>query len=292
MNAISKIDQRHIDLYDQFTHGTMSRRVFMDRLAKLAGGAAAAAALVPILQNNYAEAGIVPEDDDRLVTEIATYDVDGTEMSGYLARLKGGGKRPAVIVVHENRGLNPHIKDVARRMALEGFLAFAPDALSSVGGTPADEDRAREMIYELDRDATVARMVAAVPFIASHPESTGKVGAIGFCWGGGMVNRLAAAGTVLAAGVPYYGRQLPVEEVPMINVPLCLQYAGLDKRINAGIDEYVAALEAHGKTFEVHMYEGANHAFNNDTNEARYDKAAADLAWGRTVAFLERYLDE
>jgi carboxymethylenebutenolidase len=286
------LDQEYIDLYDEFTHGTMSRRGFMERLAKLAGGAAAAASLVPILQNNYAEAGIVPEDDERLVTEVVTYEVDGTTMSGYLARLKGGGKRPAVIVIHENRGLNPHIKDVARRMALEGFLAFAPDALSPVGGTPDDEDRAREMIYELDRDATEARMVAAVPFVAGHPESTGKVGAIGFCWGGGMVNKLAAAGTSLLAGVPFYGRQLPVEDVPKITAPLCLQYAGLDKRINEGIDDYVAALNANGKTFEVHIYEGANHAFNNDTNEARYDKEAADLAWRRTVEFLRRNLAE
>ena len=286
------MDQKIIDLFDEFTHGTMSRRNFMERLAKLAGGAAAAAAVVPILQNNYAEAGIVPEDDERLVTETATYDVNGTTMSGYLARLKGGGRRPAVIVIHENRGLNPHIKDVARRMALEGFLAFAPDALSPVGGTPADEDRAREMIYELDRDANLARFVAAVPFLAGHLESTGKVGAIGFCWGGGMVNQLAAAGTVLAAGVPYYGRQLPAEDVPKITVPLCLQYAGLDTRINAGIDEFVAALKSNGKTFELHMYEGANHAFNNDTNEARYDQKAAELAWGRTVEFLRKHLVE
>jgi len=284
------MNQKYIDLFDEFTHGTMSRREFMARLAKLAGGAAAAAALVPILQNNYAEAGIVPEDDERLVTETATYDVDGTTMSGYLARLKGGGKRPGVIVIHENRGLNPHIKDVARRMALEGFLAFAPDALSPVGGTPADQDRAREMIYELDRDATVARMVAAVPFMAGHAESTGKVGAIGFCWGGGMVNTLAAAGISLAAGVPYYGRQLPVEDVPKITAPLCLQYAGLDKRINEGIEEFVAALKDNDKDFEIHIYEGANHAFNNDTNEARYDKAVADLAWGRTVEFLKEHL--
>jgi carboxymethylenebutenolidase len=213
-------------------------------------------------------------------------------MRGYLVRLKGGEKRSAVIVIHENRGLNPHIKDVARRMALEGFLAFAPDALSPVGGTPADEDRAREMIYELDADETLARMAAAVPFLASHPESVGKVGAIGFCWGGGMVNKLAAAGTELAAGVPYYGRQLSVEDVPKITAPLCLQYAGLDKRINAGIDEYVAALKANKKTFELFVYEGANHAFNNDTNAARYDKEAADLAWGRAVDFLKRYLSE
>jgi carboxymethylenebutenolidase len=268
----------------------MSRRVFTERLAKAAGGAAAAAALVPVLQNNYAEAAIVPEDDPRLVTETATYEVDGETMSGYLARPKGDGKLPAVIVIHENRGLNPHIEDVARRMALEGFLAFAPDALSPVGGTPADEDKAREMIYELDPDATVARLAAAVPFLAAHEGSTGKVGAVGFCWGGGMVNELAAAGTGLAAGVPYYGRQLPAEDVPKISAPLCLQYAGLDERINAGIDDYVAALKANHKTYEIFIYEGANHAFNNDTNAARYDKAAADLAWARTVAFLKRYL--
>jgi len=284
------LKQEWIELYDQFTHGTMSRRVFMDRLAKAAGGAAAAAALVPVLQNNYAEAGIVPEDDTRLVTGTATYEVGGVTMSGYLARPKGDEKLPAVIVIHENRGLNPHIEDVTRRMALEGFLAFAPDALSPVGGTPDDEDRAREMIYELDAEATVARLAAAVPFLAAHSGSTGKVGAVGFCWGGGMVNELAAAGTGLAAGVPYYGRQLPADQVPKIAAPLCLQYAGLDERINAGIADYVAALTANHKTYEIFIYEGANHAFNNDTNAARYDKAAADLAWGRTVEFLKRYL--
>jgi carboxymethylenebutenolidase len=284
------VDQRCIELFDEFTHGTVSRRDFMERLARLTGGAAAAAALVPILQNNYAEAGIVPEDDDRLAIETATFEADGTTMSGYLARLKGGGKHPAVIVIHENRGLNPHIMDVARRVALEGFLAFAPDALLPVGGTPADEDLAREMIYELDADETLARFAAAVSFLAARPESTTKVGAVGFCWGGGMVNQLAAAGTPLAAAVPYYGRQLPAEEVPKISAPLCLQYAGLDTRINAGIEDYVAALNANHKVFELYIYEGANHAFNNDTNEARYDKEAADLAWGRTVEFLKRYL--
>ncbi len=290
MTTRPDVKQQYIDLYDEFTHGTMSRREFMERLAKLAGGAAAAAALVPILQNKYAEAAIVPEDDERLETETLTYEVDGATMSGYLARLKGGEKLPAVIVIHENRGLNPHIKDVARRMALEGFLAYAPDALSPVGGTPADEDRAREMIYELDADETLARIAAAVPVLAGHAESSGKVGAVGFCWGGGMVNSLAAAGTSLAAGVPYYGRQLPAEDVPKISAPLCLQYAGLDERINAGIDDYVAALKANGKAFEIYVYEGANHAFNNDTNAARYDKVAADLAWSRTVDFLNRHL--
>ncbi len=288
-----RLDQRYIELYDEFTHGTMSRRDFMERLARLAGGAAAASALVAMLQSDYAEAGLVAEDDDRLVIETATYEADGTTMSGYLARpQKGSGRLPGVIVIHENRGLNPHIRDVARRMALEGFLAFAPDALAPVGGTPADEDKAREMIYELDAEATVTRLAAAVPFLAEHALSTGKVGAVGFCWGGGMVNEIAAAGVGLAAGVPYYGRQLAADEVPLISAPLSLQYAGLDKRINAGIAEFVAALEANGKAFELHMYEGANHAFNNDTNAARYDKAAAELAWSRTVEFLNRYLEK
>jgi carboxymethylenebutenolidase len=284
------VDQRAIELFDEFTHGTMSRRAFMERLSRLAGGAAAAAALMPILQNNYAEAATVAEDDDRLVRETATYEVGETTMSGYLARPKGGEKLPAVLVIHENRGLNPHIEDVTRRMALEGFLAFAPDALSPVGGTPADQDRARDLIYELDADQTLARMAAAVAFLAQHPLSTGKVGAVGFCWGGGMVNQLAAAGSVLAAAVPYYGRQLPAEEVPRITAPLCLQYAGLDTRINEGIDAFVAALDAAHKAYELHVYEGVNHAFNNDTNEARYDRAAAELAWGRTVEFLRRHL--
>ncbi len=284
------MDQKYIDLYDEFTHGTMSRRSFMERLGRLAGGAAAAAALVPVLQNNYAEAAIVPEDDERLVVELANYEVDGTMMSGYLARLQGEEKRPAVVVIHENRGLNPHIKDVTRRVALEGFLAFAPDALAPVGGTPADEDKAREMIYELDAVATVQRLAAAVPFLAAHPRCTGKVGAVGFCWGGGMVNELAAAGTGLAAGVPYYGRQLAIERVPEIAAPLCLHYAGLDDRINAGTEAYVAALKAAEKSYELYIYEGANHAFNNDTNAARYDKPAADLAWGRTIDFLRKHL--
>lgn len=286
------MDQRMIDLYDEFTHGSMSRRELLDRLTKLVGGSAAAYAALPLLQNDYAQAPIVAATDDRLAVERATYDAAGTQMTGYLARLKphGGQKRPAVIVVHENRGLNPHIEDVTRRLALEGFLAFAPDALAPLGGTPADEDKAREMIGTLNAGDTVTRLAAAVPFLARHAESTGKVGAVGFCWGGGMANRLAAAGTSLNASVPYYGGQLPAADAPKITAPLCLHYAGLDERINAGIPAYEAALKENGKPYELYMYEGANHAFNNDTNAARYDKKAAELAWGRTVAFLKKHL--
>jgi carboxymethylenebutenolidase len=284
------MDQKIIDLYDEFTHGSMSRRELLDRLGQLGGGAAAALALLGVLQNDYARAAIVDENDPRLATETTGYDASGTRVSGYLARGKGGGKRPAVLVIHENRGLNPHIKDVARRMAVEGFLAFAVDALSTGGGTPADEDKAREMIGALDRALTLTQIAAAVPFLAAHAESNGKVGAVGFCWGGAMTNRVAAAGTGLKAAVPYYGSTLPAEDVPKLGCPLLLQYAGQDERINAGIPAFEAALKQHGKSYELHVYEGAQHAFNNDTNAARYDKAAADLAWGRTIEFLKKQL--
>jgi carboxymethylenebutenolidase len=277
-------------LYDAYTHGSLDRRSFLDRLALLAGGPTAAAALLGVLQNDYALAGTIADDDPRLATGAAGYDVAGTRVSGYLARRKGAAKRPAVIVIHENRGVNPHIKDVARRLAVDGFLAFAMDALSPLGGTPADEDEARERIGKLDHADTLARFAAAVPFLAAHPESSGKVGAVGFCWGGAMANRLAAAGTSLAASVAYYGMPLPAEEVPKVTAALLLHYAGLDERINAGMPAYEAALKANGKTYEQYVYEGANHAFNNDTNTARYDKGAADLAWGRTIAFLKRHL--
>ena len=285
------MEQRIIDLYDEFTHGGMGRRDFVDRLARLAGSTAAALALLPLLQNNYALAQTVPEDDDRLASGRVEYDAAGTKMAGYLARLKGNQKRPAVIVIHENRGLNPHIRDVARRLALEGFLVLAPDMLSPAGGTPADEDEATKMIGGLNPAETIARLSAAVPYLARHAESTGKVGVVGFCWGGGMVNQLAVAGTSLAAGVSYYGMQVPAADVPKISAPLLLHYASLDQRINAGIADYETALKANNKTYEKFMYEGANHAFNNDTNAARYNKEAATLAWSRTVAFLKKYLD-
>jgi carboxymethylenebutenolidase len=284
-----RVSQRVIDLYDRFTHGHLSRRDFLDHLARVLGSSTAAMAVLPFLGNDRTKQ-IIAQQDDRLNISEAEWFADGTRVTGYLARLKGGEKRPGVIVIHENRGLNPHIQDVARRMALEGFLALAPDMLSPIGGTPADESRAREMLSSLDAEQTLQRLAAAVPFLSGHPESTGKVGAIGFCWGGGYANQLAAAGTSLNASVPYYGRQLPLEQVPNITAPLCLQYAGLDERINAGIADYEAALKANSKRYELYMYEGAQHAFNNDTNAARYNKEAADLAWTRTIAFLKRHL--
>ncbi len=283
------MNQTIIDLYDRFTHGGMSRREFLDRLARLTGGSAAAMAVLPLLRNDYRRQ-IVPQDHPDLTISKGEWEAQGVLMSGYLARRKGGGKRPGVIVIHENRGLNPHIQDVTRRFALEGFLALGVDMLSPLGGTPADEDQARTMLGTLDAGETLTRMAAAVPFLAGHPECTGKVGAVGFCWGGGYANRLAAAGTSLNASAPYYGSQIPAEEVPRITAPLCLHYAGLDTRINAGIPAYEAALKANGKPYEIYLYEGANHAFNNDTNEARYHKEAAELAWSRTVDFFRRHL--
>lgn len=280
------MDQRIVDLYDNFTHGGIDRRAFLDRLTEVAGSSAAAMALLPLLQNDYAKAAVIEPEDRRLAIDIVTYDGAGTPINCYLARLKGKAKRPAVIVIHENRGLNPHIQDIARRIALEGFLALAVDMLSPLGGTPGDEDKGRDMIATLNPAETAQRIAAAVPFLEKHAESTGHVGAVGFCWGGGMVNRIAVLAPDLKAGVAYYGAQPPAAQVPSIHAALLLHYAGLDSRINAGIPAYETALKAAGKNFEVHVYPGVNHAFNNDTSN-RYDKAAADEAWNRSIAFFK-----
>jgi carboxymethylenebutenolidase len=284
------MDQRIINLYDRFTHGGMNRREFLDRLAELAGSAAAAAALLPLLQNDYAQAAIVPADDARLVAERIAYDSPKGKINGYLTRAKAKGKRPVVLVIHENRGLNPHLEDVARRLAVEGFLAYAVDLLSLVGGTPASEDAARDLHPKMNQDDAVTALVAAVSFLKSHPESTGKVGAVGFCFGGLMINRLAASSPELDAGVAYYGRQVPAAQVPNIKAALLLHYAEKDDGVNAGIAAYEEALKANGKKYTIHRYPGTQHAFNNDTGAARYNKAAADLAWTRTLAFFKEQL--
>jgi carboxymethylenebutenolidase len=285
------MDQNIINLYDRFTHGGMNRREFLDRLTDLVGSAAAAAALVPLLQSNYAQAAIVAPDDARLAIDTTSYDAGGTKINGYLARLKQKGKRPAVIVIHENRGLTPHIQDITRRIALAGYLALGVDILTPQGGTPADEDKARDLFAATVKPEEAApRIAAAVPFLEKHAESTGNVGAIGFCWGGGVVNRIAVLAPSLKAGVAYYGVQVPATDVPAIRAPLLLHYAGNDERVNAGIAAYEAALKANQKRYALHMYEGAQHAFNNDTGAARYNKEAADLAWGRTLAFLKENL--
>jgi len=285
------MDQDLFVLYDDYANGGTSRREFFDRLAKVAGGAAAALGLLPLLEHNYAFAQTIADTDPRLTTSKVEYDASGSKVAGYLAQPKDGKKHPAVIVIHENRGLNPHIQDVARRFAAEGFLALAPDALSPVGGTPADETKAIELIGKLDAAETVARLSAAIPFLARHAGSTGKVGVVGFCWGGGMVNRIAvASGSSLGAGVSYYGPQPPAADVPKIQAPLMLHYGATDQRINAGIEAYEAALKANSKTYEKFIYEGAGHAFNNDTRDTSYNKEAATLAWSRTVAFFKKNL--
>lgn len=286
------ITQAMIDAYDEYTHLTLDRRGFMEKLSRLAGSGAAAAAIAPLLAANSAQAAIVPEDDQRLKAEDITWPGDGGDMKGYLVRpADQSGKLGTVIVIHENRGLNAHIRDVARRVALEGFVALAPDYLSPLGGTPADEEKARAMFSELDPAKTIANGVATVAFLKGHESGNGKVGAVGFCWGGGTVNLLAVNAPDLAAGVAYYGAQ-PKDTAAIANIKaaLLLHYAGQDERINAGIEAYKAALEAAGKEFTIYVYDGAQHAFNNDTSEARYNKEAADLAWGRTVAFFKEKL--
>jgi carboxymethylenebutenolidase len=281
------MDQRIIELYDEYTHAPLDRRVFLARLAKLTGSAAGALAMLPFLESNYARAATVPADDLRLDTGRTAYVGATGEIKAYMARPKGAAKRPAVIIIHENRGLNPHIEDVTRRVALEGFFALAPDLLSPIGGTPANEDTARDMIYKLDRKQMVQNVVSAVPFLKKHANGDGKVGAIGFCWGGGPVGELAVNAPDLDAAVVYYGQQPDAAEVEKIRAPLLLHYASLDVRINAGIPAFVDALKKGNKNYAMYMYEGANHAFNNDTSEARYHKQAAEQAWSRTIAFLK-----
>lgn len=280
------MNQRVIDLFDRYTHGELDRRKFLEKLTLLAGSSAAALALLPVLENNYAKADLLPESDPRIATETIVV----TGYTVYLAIPSSGDKWPTVLVIHENRGLNPHIKDVTRRVAAEGFMAAGVDFLSPTGGTPSDEDKAREMIGALDKAATEKAARDIVATLRARPDSNGKVGTIGFCWGGGLVNRLAVTDPTLDAAVAYYGMQPDPADVAKIKAPLLLHYAALDDRINAGIAAYEAALKAESKQFEMHMYDGVNHAFNNDTNAARYDKNAADLAWSRSIEFLHKTL--
>ena len=291
MNDKPTVTQAMIDAYDEYTHLSLDRRKFMEKLTALAGSGAAAAAIAPLLGASKAKAAIVPENDERVTGEAVSYPGASGEMKGYLAHPKNAGAAiGSVIVIHENRGLNDHLRDIARRLAVEGFAALAPDFLSPQGGTPDDEDKAREMFAKIDMAQVVANAEATRAWLAARKGANGKVGAIGFCWGGGVVNRLAVKSPQLNAGVAYYGAQPPAADVPAIKAPLMLHYAGLDDRINAGIPDYKKALEANGKSFQIFVYEGVNHAFNNDTTSARYDKPAADLAWGRTLDFFKKNL--
>jgi carboxymethylenebutenolidase len=285
------MDQQIINLYDRFTHGLLSRRDFLDQLAGLAGSAAAAAALLPLLANDYAKAAIVDANDPRLASERISYHSPAGKIAAYLTRDKAKTKRPAVIVIHENRGLNPHIEDVARRMALEGFLVLAPDLLSVSGGTPPNEDQAREQHARTNQNDMRTAAVAAVPVMHDHPESTGNVGAVGFCFGGGVLNWMAVESPNLKAAVAYYGVQPPADRVATIHAALLLHYAGLDDRVNAGSSGFEEALKANHKRYTIYVYPNVNHAFNNDTS-SRYDKAAAELAWSRTVTFFKQQLGE
>ena len=283
--------QELIDLYDEYTHTSLDRRTFLKKLAVLVGGTTAAYALLPLLENNYARAAMVAENDNRLSTEYITYPGASGELRGYLVKPKTAtGKLSAIIVIHENRGLNPHIEDVARRAALEGYLVLAPDLLSPLGGTPDDPDEARELIGELDEQETVNDLLATLAFLKNHPDSSGKVGSVGFCWGGGMTNQLAVKAPDLDAAVVFYGASPATEQVPAIQAPLLLHYAGLDERINAGVPAYEEALKAADKTYTLYRYDDVNHAFHNDANPARYDAEAAKLAWERTMAFFDEHL--
>lgn len=285
--------ERAIRLYDDFTHEHRDRRTLLRQMTALAGSAVAAEALIAGIAASPAAAAIVAPDDNRLRMSKRRFTAaPGAELTGYFAAPHVTARRPAVIVVHENRGLTPHIEDVARRMALAGFDVVAPDFLTAQGGTPADEDRARELIAHADYDAVVAAAVATIGHMARSGRSVRKVGIVGFCWGGALVNRVAlAAGPRLSAGVSYYGPAPAPEEAVRLHVPLMLHYAGKDARVAQTAEPWVAALQAAGKPVEAFTYAGVDHAFNNDTSPQRYDKGAADLAWGRSVAFLHRHLD-
>jgi carboxymethylenebutenolidase len=281
-----------LELYDGYAHGRMSKRAFLDHAAKYAVGGVTAAALLESLRPNYALAQQVAPDDPAIATERIEYpspEGHGT-VAGLLVRPAGvEGPLPAVLVVHENRGLNPYIEDVARRLGKEGYMALAPDGLTSVGGYPGDDERGRELQSGLDPAKLMADFFAGYEHLAGRPDSTGQVGVVGFCYGGGVSNALAVAYPDLAAAVPFYGRQPEAAEVASIEAPLLIHYAGLDERINAGWPAYQAALDAAGKEYEVHIYEGVNHGFHNDTTP-RYDPDAAALAWERTLAFFAKHL--
>lgn len=285
------MNQEIINLFDEFTHKPLSRDVFMKRLAKLTGGTAAALAVLPLLEVNYAHAATVNEDDDDLTIESVTYQGDNTTMRGYLTKPKDTSKKlGSVIVIHENRGLNPHIKDVARRVAKAGYLALAIDALSQFGGTPANEDDARALFAKLDSQTNISNFLRGLDYVRSRPESNGKTGCVGFCWGGALANQLAVNSPELNAAVAYYGRQADAADVPKIKAALQLHYGGLDERVNAGIPAYEDALKAAGTKYELYVYEGANHAFNNDTAPTRYSPEAAKLAWERTLRLFKETL--
>lgn len=277
-------------LYSEYREGRLTRRIFLKKLAILTGSGMAAAALLPVIEENESMAAKKAGKAPALVTEFITYPAATGEMKAFMARPKKGKKFPAVIVIHENRGLVPHIQDVTRRMAGEGFLALAPDALSPVGGTPEDISGVGELFKKLNGDETTKNFVAAVKYLKTHPKSNGKVGCTGFCWGGAMTNNVAVNSPDLNAAVPYYGRTPAPEDVEKIKAPVMAHYAGNDAGINAGIPAFEEALKKYNKEYKIFIYEGASHAFNNDSNKERYNEQAAKLAWERTTQFFKEKL--
>jgi carboxymethylenebutenolidase len=290
--SASDYPQELLDLFHEYQHGDIDRRTFLDRAVKFAVGGLTVAAIYESMIPNFAWAQQVPPDDKRIKVgyEVVQSPAGNGTIKGYLARPAKDGKLPVVLVIHENRGLNPYIEDVARRFALANFIAFAPDGLTSVGGYPGNEDKAREVFRNVDGKKMTEDFVAAAKWLKARSGSNGKLGAVGFCFGGGMVNQLAVRlGADLNAGVAFYGRQPGADDVPRISAPLLLHYAGNDQGVNAGIETYEAALKANKKVYQLYMYEGKQHGFHNDTTP-RYDEAAAKLAWTRTLEFFNKYL--
>ncbi len=285
-------DQELLILFDAYVHGTIDRRSFLDRAQKFAVGGMTAGMLLTALSPDFAAAQVVPKDDKRIKTEVIEYPStagNGT-MKGYLAKPANmTGKLPVVLVIHENRGLNPHIEDIARRLALDNFVAFAPDALTPLGGYPGDEDKARELFAKLDQKKATEDFVAAAEFLKNRPESNGKIGAVGFCYGGGIVHVLSVRLPELNAAVPFYGNQPAAADAAKVKAPLMMHFAAVDERINASWPTYEAALKAAGARYVAYQYPGTQHGFNNDTTP-RFDAAAAKLAWSRTIEFFNKNL--
>jgi carboxymethylenebutenolidase len=282
------MDQRIINLYDEYTHKPLSRNVFLNRLALLTGSTAAALAILPMIEVNGAHAAVTPVED--LFTERINYPGINGDMQAYVARPKEEKKYPAVVVIHENRGLNAHIEDVTRRAAKAGYLAIAPNALSPLGGTPADEDEARTKFQQLKADDSLQNFIKAFDYLKTRKDADGNFGCVGFCWGGAMANNLAVNVPSLKAAVAFYGRPAELSDVSKIKAAVQLHYAALDERINAGMAAYEEALKKAGVTYEQYLYEGANHAFHNNTATTRYNEAAAKLAWQRTMDFFAKHL--
>jgi len=284
------MDQRIIDLYDDFTHRHLDRRLFLEQVTKLVGSSALAMTMMTALRSDYARAATIPVDDPRLTTQNVSMPGGSTPVKAYVARPKGDAKLPGIIVIHQNRGLNPHIEDVTRRVALEGYVALGVDCMSVLGGTPKNEDQAMKDFTKLTADQAIGELVQAVAYLKSRPDVNGKIGTIGFCWGGGMVNRLAeAAGPDLNAGIALYGVAPPLDQVSKIKAAMLLNYAGLDERVNGTKPGYENALKAAHVEYTAYVYPNVNHAFFDDTTE-RYNADAAKLAWDRAKAFFTQHL--